>query len=72
MVKQQRSAKPDYDRDNLFAPAPGAGSSTGEFGQDSQSVSLYTRLFGLHPNLERLAAGAMLVGGAAIVRRIGH
>lgn len=72
MFRQQRSDKPDDERDNLFAPEPGTGASTGEFDRASKPVSFYTRLFGVHPNRERLAAGAMLAGGVALMRRFGR
>jgi short-subunit dehydrogenase len=70
--RQQRTDQPDDGRDNLFAPLDGIGSTTGEFGRRSQSVSLYTRLLGLHPNRERALAGAGLGGAIALVRRIGR
>jgi short-subunit dehydrogenase len=70
--EQQTTDQPDNRRDNLFEPSTGPGSSTGEFGQDSKPTSIYTRYFELHPNRKRAAVGALLLGGAALIRRIGR
>ena len=70
--RQQRTDEPDDGRDNLFATPAGTGSTTGEFGQGAQSVSLYTRLLGLHPNRERALVGAGLVGAIALARWAGR
>lgn len=70
--EQQRTAQPDNQRDNLFEPSTGAGSTTGEFGDGAKQNSLYTRYFELHPNLKRAAIGALLVGAVAAIRRFGR
>jgi hypothetical protein len=70
--RQQQSDQPDDGRDNLFAPLAGAGSATGDFGERSRSASLYTRALGLHPNRERAAVAAGLLGALALVRKARH
>jgi NAD(P)-dependent dehydrogenase (short-subunit alcohol dehydrogenase family) len=70
--KQQKTDTPDAGQDNLFTPMPGTGSTTGDFGQTSKSVSAYTRGLGLHPNRERAAIAAFLLAAFALVRRIGR
>lgn len=69
--KQQQSGQADDGQDNLFAPIPGSGATTGQFGRLSQRTSLYTRVIGLHPNRGRAAAAGM-VGAFAIARRRGR
>jgi hypothetical protein len=71
-VKQQRTDEPNDGQDNLFAPLAGTGSVTGDFGERAQSVSLYTRFLGLHPNRERALVGAALLGASALARRVGR
>jgi short-subunit dehydrogenase len=70
--KQQQTARPDDARDNLFEPSTGPGSTTGDFGSGSKSTSLYTTHLELHPMRKRLATAALLLGGLALVRRIGR
>jgi hypothetical protein len=70
--RQQRTDEPDDGRDNLFTAPPGTGSTTGEFGQGAQSVSLYTRLLGLHPNRERAIVAGWIAGIVALVRWAGR
>lgn len=73
IFKLQRSARPDDGQDNLFSPMPpDTYAVTGSFGAHSKSTSLYTRFFALHPNRERIAAGAALLGTVALVRRAGR
>jgi NAD(P)-dependent dehydrogenase (short-subunit alcohol dehydrogenase family) len=69
---QQRTNQPDDGRDNLFAPLSGTGATTGEFGQDSRSESLYTRVLECYPSRQRALVGAGLVSMAALARRIGR
>jgi NAD(P)-dependent dehydrogenase (short-subunit alcohol dehydrogenase family) len=66
MYRQQLTDQPDDGEDNLFAPIPGPGSSTGEFGGKSKSVSLYTRFLELHPQRKAL----LLWGGLLVWRRL--
>jgi len=70
--KQQKTDTPDAGQDNLYTPMPGTGSTTGDFGQTSKSVSAYTRSLGQHPNRERAAIAAFLLAAFALVRRIGR
>ena len=72
LFKQQRTENPDTGRDNLMAPIPGPGSTTGEFGENSKSTSLYTRHLELHPNRKRSIAAASLLGVLLLVRRLGR
>lgn len=72
MFSQQRTDTPDDGRSNLFQPAPGPGSVTGEFGEGSKAVSLYTRHLELHPNRKRALAGLALLGALLFVRRVGR
>ncbi|HET8522908.1 MAG TPA: SDR family oxidoreductase [Thermomicrobiales bacterium] len=72
MFDQQRSNRPDDERDNLFAPMDGASSPTGGFGQTSKSVSLYTRVLELHPNRQRALNLGLVVAGLAAIRRFGR
>ncbi|MFL5761131.1 MAG: SDR family oxidoreductase [Thermomicrobiales bacterium] len=69
---QQRTEVPDDGQDNMFAPLSGTGSVTGDFGTHSQSVSLYTRVLGLHPNRERALVGLTLAGAMVMARRAGR
>jgi short-subunit dehydrogenase len=69
---QQQTDRPDDGQDNLFAPMGGIGSATGEFGQRSQSTSLYTRYLERHPNRQRVLNLAMLAGLVALLRRLGR
>jgi short-subunit dehydrogenase len=72
MWKQQLTRRPDDAADNLFDPSTGSGSTTGEFGADSKSTSLYTTLFELHPNRKRIATAAVLFGLVTLIRRLGR
>lgn len=72
MFSQQRTEKPDDGSTNLFQPAGGTGSVTGEFGEGSKAVSLYTRHLELHPNRKRALAALALVAGLLFVRRVGR
>ena len=66
------TVEPDDGRANLFAPMVDTGAATGNFGQRSQSISLYARSLGLRPICERTAVGAALLTALALVRRAGH
>ena len=70
--KNQKTTEPDAGQDNLFTPTPGPGATTGTFGRQSRSASIYTRLLGLHPERERTALSAGLLGVVALVRRVGR
>jgi short-subunit dehydrogenase len=70
--EQQKTQRPDDHRDNLFDASTGPGSTTGQFGEGSKSTSLYTTYLELHPNRKRIAAGALMLGALALVRRIGR
>jgi NAD(P)-dependent dehydrogenase (short-subunit alcohol dehydrogenase family) len=69
MFQKQRSGQPDNGVDNLFAPLDGPGSTTGEFGQQSHSTSLYTRYLELHPGRQVALVGS-LIAALALGRRI--
>ncbi len=70
LFEAQKTDRPDDGRDNLFEPLVGPGSTTGDFGDQTKSTSLYTRLFEFRPGwtfaLLGLAAG---VGVAALLAR---
>jgi NAD(P)-dependent dehydrogenase (short-subunit alcohol dehydrogenase family) len=70
--RQQQTDQPDDGQDNLFAPLEGTGSTTGEFGQRSQAISLFTRHLELHPRRTRMLSAAVLAGLVALVRRAGR
>ena len=72
LFRQQQTNEPDDGQDNLFASLAGKGSATGQFGQRSQSNSLYTRYLELHPNRQRALLGTVLLGLLALVRRTGR
>jgi short-subunit dehydrogenase len=72
IVEGQRTDQPDDGQDNLDGPSRGSGRSTGQFGQESKSTSVYTRAFGLHPVRGRLAAAAVLAGAVAGLRWAGR
>lgn len=62
---QQRWDEPgDNAPDNMDAPVPGLGKVAGNYSKQSQSVSAYTKVFGLHPGRARLL-GALALGAAA-------
>lgn len=62
---QQRWDEPgDNAPDNMDAPVPGLGKVAGNYSKQSQSVSAYTKVFGLHPGRGRLL-GALALGAAA-------
>lgn len=67
--KQQKTDRPDDQRDNLFEPMPGLGRTTGEFGARSKSVSLYTRHLEQHPNRKRLLSAAAIIGAGLLLSR---
>jgi short-subunit dehydrogenase len=71
-VKQQETNRPDDGRDNLFAPMAGNGSVTGEFGAESRSTSVYTRVLGRYPSRQRALMAAALAAGLVLVRRVGR
>ncbi len=67
--EQQKTGQPDDRTDNLFEPMPGRGNVTGEFGQRSKSVSLYTRHLEQYPNRKRLLSAAALIGAGLLLSR---
>jgi short-subunit dehydrogenase len=67
--EQQKTSQPDDRTDNLFEPMPGRGKVTGEFGERSKSVSLYTRHLEQHPNRKRLLSAAALIGAGLLLSR---
>ncbi|MDQ3881135.1 MAG: SDR family oxidoreductase [Chloroflexota bacterium] len=71
LFRQQATDRPDDGSTNLFEPAPGTGSTTGEFGDGSNATSLYTRHLELHPNRKRALTVAAWVAALALVRRSG-
>ena len=61
---QQKWDEPgDNAPDNMDGPVPGPGSVAGSYGGQSRPVSLYTKIFGLHPSRARLL-GALALGAA--------
>jgi short-subunit dehydrogenase len=71
-VQDQKTSRPDDQRDNLFDASTGPGSTTGEFGEGSKSSSVYTSLFELHPTAKRVVLGVVLLTALTAVRRIGR
>jgi short-subunit dehydrogenase len=69
MWKKQKTDRPDNGQDNLDQPMIETGSTTGDFGEKSKSVSLYTRHLEQYPNRKRLLTGAILVAAATLLRR---
>ncbi len=69
MFKKQLTDQPDDGVDNLFAPLTGPGSSTGDFGRQSKSTSVYTRAFEQEPVRRRLVASLLTMGLAALATR---
>jgi short-subunit dehydrogenase len=72
VVDRQKTDRPDDGEDNLFQPSRGPGRTTGQFGHESKSTSLYTRWFGLHPVRGRLGVGLALAGAVATLRWAGR
>jgi hypothetical protein len=72
MFKKQRSDQPDDGKDNLFQPMRGNGATTGEFGQNSKTTSLYTRYLEQHPARQFALLGGAFLGALALTRRVGR
>ncbi|MEV4481636.1 SDR family oxidoreductase [Micromonospora coxensis] len=72
VVDNQKTDRPDDGADNLEHPSRGPGRTAGQFGRGSKSISVYTRLFGLHPARGRFVAGVGLAGGVAALRWAGR
>jgi short-subunit dehydrogenase len=73
MFTQQQTQQPDDGQDNLFESLPGKkGSTTGEFGQKSKTVSLYTRHVESHPVRKRMLTAAAAALALLTVRRVGR
>ena len=53
-------------------PCDEPGRTTGQFGHQSKSTSVYTRWFGLHPARARAALGLSLAAGVAALRSAGR
>jgi hypothetical protein len=68
----QRTDRPDDPRENMDRPTDTSARSTGQFGEESKSTSLYTAVFGLHPARGRVAAAAALGAAAVALRRAGR
>ncbi len=72
LFKKQQTNQPDDGQDNLFEPMDGSGSTTGEFGQRSKSMSFYTHYLELHPIRKRILLGAATLGAITLARRVGR
>ncbi len=72
MFKMQQTDRPDNGQDNLFEPIGEPGSTTGDFGQNSKSTSIYTRYLEQYPNRKRVLLGAATAGAVALLRRAGR
>jgi short-subunit dehydrogenase len=72
MFKQQQTQQPDDGHDNLYEPMGGHGSTTGEFGTQSKSTSVYTRYFEYHPTRKRVLTSASVATGLLLLRRVGR
>lgn len=66
---KQLTDKPDDGTDNLRHGAGGPGEVTGEFGDKSRGTSVYTKVFGLHPERGRALVAAGAAGAVALARR---
>lgn len=69
MFKKQKTDEPDDGKDNLYAPLPGKGSTTGEFGQQSKSRSPFTTLLEQHPRRQRAILAGAAVAALVAIRR---
>lgn len=72
IVDNQQTDRPDDAVDNMDTPIDDVGATTGEFGKNSRSRSLYTELLGLHPNRARALIGAALAAGVGVLLRAGR
>ena len=70
--ESQKTQRPDDPRDNLFAASTGPGATSGQFGRNSKSTSLYTTYLEQHPNRKRIAGAAFVIALLAVIRRIGR
>jgi short-subunit dehydrogenase len=70
--KQQVTNSPDDGLDNFDRPIEGTGSVTGDFGNESKSSSLYTRVLELHPTRKRALWAIVAIGALALARRAGR
>jgi NAD(P)-dependent dehydrogenase (short-subunit alcohol dehydrogenase family) len=68
----QKTNQPDDGKDNLFAPMPERSETQGDFGRLAKPISLYTRLFELHPERKRIAMAGAVAGAVLLLRRPGH
>jgi hypothetical protein len=69
-VRQQKSDRPDDGIDNLEAPLDEEGATRGEYGEGSQSVSVYTRALEEHPRRKALVLGGAALGAAALTWKL--
>jgi hypothetical protein len=72
MFKAHMTDQPDDEKDDLFQPETGTGSTTGQFGAMSKSTSLYRGYVDFHPTREHLLGAAATLGLLALVRRAGR
>lgn len=75
--RQQESEHAGSGEDNLFAPLPvDRYSVTGLWTAEAKSGTIYSRFFQLHPNLERVIGGTMLLAVLTathmLARRLGR
>ncbi len=68
----QESSMPGDQGGILFTPSSGYGSVTGDFGQRSKSVSLYTRYVDEYPARQVALTAVVLLGLLVLLRRIGR
>lgn len=62
-IWQQYSGRIDSGEDNLFAPLPtDRYRKPGQWSDEAKSGTVYSRFLQLHPNIERLITGSLLVG----------
>jgi NAD(P)-dependent dehydrogenase (short-subunit alcohol dehydrogenase family) len=69
-VRQQKSDRPDDGIDNLEAPLDEEGATRGEYGEDVQSVSVYTSALEEHPRRKALVLGGAALGAAALTWKL--
>jgi hypothetical protein len=68
MFKTQKTGNPDNGYDNLFAPAPGTGSVTGDWTDESLPYSWYTRHLEHHPHRKLVLLGAPGAAACLLLR----
>lgn len=65
---EQQADEPDDGQDALFTAMPSESYATrGDWGNVAKASSLYVRYLQLHPNLERVLTGGVVLGALALI-----